>query len=176
MTPEKIEELIGQMTVTEKLGQLTQLAPFFLGMDPTMDLTGPMNEMNLRPEWIKDVGSTLNGFGAKELKALQDRHMANSRLHIPLLFMAFLLQAPSYALFVTCIVPYTEQSVAYEDSAKAQSLAFSTTTIASIIASILGGWMLDLTSVANCLYLAAAICLCGSLLIVYTLRKQERNG
>ena len=95
---------------------------------------------------------------------------------IPLLFMAFLLQAPSYALFVTCIVPYTEQSVAYEDSAKAQSLAFSTTTIASIIASILGGWMLDLTSVANCLYLAAAICLCGSLLIVYTLRKQERNG
>ena len=88
MTPEKIEELIGQMTVTEKLGQLTQLAPFFLGMDPTMDLTGPMNEMNLRPEWIKDVGSTLNGFGAKELKALQDRHMANSRLHIPLLFMA----------------------------------------------------------------------------------------
>lgn len=88
MTPEKIEELIGQMTVTEKLGQLTQLAPFFLGMDPTMDLTGPMNEMNLRPEWIKDVGSTLNGFGAKELRNLQDRHMANSRLHIPLLFMA----------------------------------------------------------------------------------------
>ena len=40
------------------------------------------------PEWIKDVGSTLNGFGAKELRNLQDRHMANSRLHIPLLFMA----------------------------------------------------------------------------------------
>lgn len=88
MTPDKIEELIGQMTVTEKLGQLTQLAPFFLGMDPTMDLTGPMNDLHLRPEWIKDVGSTLNGFGAKELKALQDRHMAESRLHIPLLFMA----------------------------------------------------------------------------------------
>lgn len=88
MTPEKIEELIGQMTITEKLGQLTQLAPFFLGMDPDMDLTGPLNEMNLRPEWIKEVGSTLNGFGAKELRALQDRHMAGSRLHIPLLFMA----------------------------------------------------------------------------------------
>ena len=88
MNPAKIDELISQMTVTEKLGQLTQLAPFFLGMDPTMDLTGPMNEMNLRPEWIKEVGSTLNGFGAKELRALQDRHMAGSRLHIPLLFMA----------------------------------------------------------------------------------------
>ena len=88
MTHEKIEELIGQMTVTEKLGQLTQLAPFFLGMEPNMDLTGPMNEMNLDPAWIKEIGSTLNGFGAKELKALQDKHMAGSRLHIPLLFMA----------------------------------------------------------------------------------------
>ena len=76
------------MTITEKLGQLTQLAPFLLGMDPTMDLTGPMNEMNLKPEWIPTVGSTLNGFGAKELRALQDRHMASSRLGIPLLFMA----------------------------------------------------------------------------------------
>lgn len=88
MNPEKIEELIGQMTITEKLGQLTQLAPFFLGMDPTMDLTGPMSEMNLRPEWIREIGSTLNGFGAKELRALQDRHMSGSRLGIPLLFMA----------------------------------------------------------------------------------------
>ena len=88
MNPEKIDELIGQMTITEKLGQLTQLAPFFLGMDPTMDLTGPMNEMNLRPEWLREVGSTLNGFGAKQLRRLQDRHMAGSRLGIPLLFMA----------------------------------------------------------------------------------------
>ena len=88
MKSEQIDALIGQMTITEKLGQLTQLAPFFLGMDPTMDLTGPMNEMNLRPEWIKEVGSTLNGFGAKQLRALQDRHMAGSRLGIPLLFMA----------------------------------------------------------------------------------------
>jgi hypothetical protein len=70
MTNVQIDELISQMTITEKLGQLTQLAPFFLGMDPTMDLTGPMSEMNLKPEWIKEVGSTLNGFGAKELKAL----------------------------------------------------------------------------------------------------------
>ena len=67
----KLQSLLDQMTIREKLGQLTQLAPFFLGMDPTMDLTGPMNEMNLRPEWIKDVGSTLNGFGAKELRNLQ---------------------------------------------------------------------------------------------------------
>ena len=88
MNPEKIEELIGQMTVTEKLGQLTQLAPFFLGMDPAMDLTGPLNEMSLCPEWIREIGSTLNGFGAKELRALQDRHMSGSRLGIPLLFMA----------------------------------------------------------------------------------------
>ena len=88
MTSERIDALLAQMTITEKLGQLTQLAPFLLGMDPTMDLTGPMNEMNLKPEWIPTVGSTLNGFGAKELRALQDRHMASSRLGIPLLFMA----------------------------------------------------------------------------------------
>lgn len=88
MTTEKIDALIGQMTLTEKLGQLTQLAPFFLGMEPNMDLTGPMNEMNLKPQWLPEIGSTLNGFGAKQLRALQDRHMAESRLGIPLLFMA----------------------------------------------------------------------------------------
>lgn len=50
MAKKFIEDILKQMTLEEKLGQMTQLAPEFLGFDPTMDLTGPMNALNVRPE------------------------------------------------------------------------------------------------------------------------------
>lgn len=88
MSKEWIDSLVQQMTLDEKLGEMTQLAPEFLGVDPSMDLTDSMSEMNLKEEWIPMIGSTLNGFGAERLKALQEKHMQENRLHIPLLFMA----------------------------------------------------------------------------------------
>lgn len=88
MEKKQLETLLHNMTLEEKLGQLTQLVPHLLGLDPEADVTGPLNEMHIKPEWLPETGSTLNAFGAKELRALQDRHMAKSRLHIPLLFMA----------------------------------------------------------------------------------------
>lgn len=88
MAKKFIEELMEQMTLEEKLGQMTQLSPDFLGIDPSMDLTGPMNDFNVNPEWLDKIGSTLNGFGARQLRAMQEKHMKESRLHIPLLFMA----------------------------------------------------------------------------------------
>lgn len=88
MEKNKLQELLGQMTLREKLGQLTQLVPHLLGMDPDVDLTGPLSEMNIDPEWLPEIGSTLNGFGAENLRRLQDRHLRNSRLKIPLIFMA----------------------------------------------------------------------------------------
>lgn len=88
MAKKFIQDLVNQMTLEEKLGEMTQLAPDFLGIDPNMDLTGPMSELHIKEEWLDNIGSTLNGFGAEKLKEIQDKHMKASRLHIPLLFMA----------------------------------------------------------------------------------------
>lgn len=84
----KLQELLSQMTLREKLGQLTQLYPPLLGVDPDVDITGPMEEMNIDPVWLPEIGSTLNAFGAENLITLQKRHMERSRLGIPLIFMA----------------------------------------------------------------------------------------
>ncbi len=94
--------------------------------------------------------------------------------NIPLLFMSLILQAPSFALYITCIVPYVEENIAYKDSAKAQSLAFSAMHMASILASIIGGYLFDRISVRNNLYISAVITLIGSLLILYTLHKGKK--
>lgn len=88
MEKQKLQELLSQMTLREKLGQLTQLIPPLLGMDPDVDITGPLSEMNIDPEWLPELGSTLNAFGAENLRAMQEKHLKRSRLGIPLLFMA----------------------------------------------------------------------------------------
>ena len=88
MEKSMLQELLSQMTLREKLGQLTQLIPPLLGVDPDVDITGPMKEMNIDPAWQPEIGSTLNAFGAENLIALQKKHMEHSRLGIPLIFMA----------------------------------------------------------------------------------------
>ena len=62
---------------------------------------------------------------------------------IPLFFAARTLQAPSYALYTVLIVGYADTVVARKDSAKAQSLAVSMTTIGSVLASLIGGPLFD---------------------------------
>ncbi len=81
---------------------------------------------------------------------------------IPELYGAFVLQAPSFALYTAAIVPYTERAVPYEDSAKAQSLAFSMTTLGSVLASPISGWLLDRFSVATTLWIACLVCALGA--------------
>ena len=88
MASKRVEELIASMSLEEKLGEMTQLAPFFFGVDESMDLTGPMAELGLQEEDIKYIGSTLNSFGAEKNIAMQKKHMAEQPHGIPLLFMA----------------------------------------------------------------------------------------
>lgn len=88
MEKNQIEALISEMTIEEKLAQMTQLAPMFFGVEQDTDLTGPLDEFNLKKEDLKNIGSTLNYFGAKNIIKLQKEYMQKNRLHIPLLFMA----------------------------------------------------------------------------------------
>lgn len=72
------------------------------------------------------------------------------------------LQAPSFGLYSGAIVLYADEMIAHEDSAKAQSLAFTVTMIANMIASIVAGRQLDVLSVSTVLWIACAVCAAGS--------------
>ena len=84
--------------------------------------------------------------------------------NIPLFLAARTLQAPSYALYTVLIVRYADSVVDRKDSAKAQSLAFSMTTIGSVLASLIGGAMFDTAGVRTTMLTAVAISAIGTVI------------
>ncbi len=86
--------------------------------------------------------------------------------NIPLLFASRLLQAPSYALYTVLIVGYADEVVARKDSAKAQSLAFSMTTIGSVLASLIGGSMFKTSGVQPTMLTATGFAAVGAAIAI----------
>src|SRR5450759_2334534 len=83
-TEKKIDDLLGRMTLDEKIGQLNQYSSGFDFTGPT-----PVGGKNLDLyEQVKrgQVGSLLNVVGAGATRKAQQVAVENSRLHIPLLF------------------------------------------------------------------------------------------
>jgi len=96
--------------------------------------------------------------------------------NIPLLFASRILQAPSYALYTVLIVGYADEVVARKDSAKAQSLAFSMTTIGSVLASLIGGSMFKTAGVRTTMLTATAFAAVGAVIaIAATYWKKSRE-
>ena len=88
LTPKNIERRVDsvlvQMTLSEKIGQLNQYNGFW-------DITGPAPKDGLAAKKYQDlkmglVGSMLNVKGVKDVRALQKIAVEQTRLHIPLLF------------------------------------------------------------------------------------------
>ena len=90
---------------------------------------------------------------------------------IPQLAAVFLLQAPSFALYTAAIVPYVAESVAFEDSAKAQSLAYTMTTVGSVLASLIAGPMYDALSVSATLWICCAVCAAGTVIALFSMKR-----
>ena len=89
MSEELLEYILEQMTLAEKIAQLTQLTSnFFEGSSDKNDPTGPMNALGINKEIVQNCGSVIGASGAKEIISLQREHLRKSRLSIPLLFMA----------------------------------------------------------------------------------------
>jgi len=83
-TNTKIEDLLAQMTLEEKVGQMNQYNGFW-------DVTGPAPEGGnaaIKYEHLKKgwVGSMLNVTGTEEVRKLQKLVVEESRLGIPLIF------------------------------------------------------------------------------------------
>ncbi len=83
---------------------------------------------------------------------------------VPMVFGVFLLQAPSFALYTAVIVDYVAETVPFEDSAKAQSLAYSMTTVGAVLASLVAGRLYDALTVPQTLWVACAVTAAGVLL------------
>lgn len=82
-----IQKLLSEMSLEEKIGQLTQLNAVFLKWDNTADITGPASQLNITDDDALGVGSVLNFIGAKDMKEIQDSAMAAQPHGIPLLFI-----------------------------------------------------------------------------------------
>ena len=78
---QKIDALLKQMTIDEKIGQLAQFCDWF-------ELTGPAGDKMNIDQLVADgkVGTVLNYIGVGKIKNLQKIAVEKSRLHIPLLF------------------------------------------------------------------------------------------
>lgn len=88
MQIEKLEELLRQMTLEEKIGQLVQIAGGIFLLDDIDTTTGPLKHLDLSNEMLYNVGSILNIVGSEKIRKIQDVYLAKNRLKIPLLFMA----------------------------------------------------------------------------------------
>ncbi|MBE6537828.1 MAG: beta-glucosidase BglX [Ruminococcaceae bacterium] len=81
-----VNALLSKMTVEEKVGQLIQVNAMFLG-GSDVDITGPKENLCISDSILKKVGSSLTFHSFDEVKTIQDKHMAEDRLSIPLMFM-----------------------------------------------------------------------------------------
>ena len=90
MEQAELKQLFTQMTLEEKIGQMTQITgEHYIGKVPDeMVETGPWYEIsNLSENALYVMGSVLGASSAKVTNAVQKAYLDKSRLKIPLLFM-----------------------------------------------------------------------------------------
>ena len=85
MKEAELRRLLNDMTLEEKIGQLVQLPGYFQNEGA---VTGPAGDMGLTQENLRLAGSYLGIIGAEKIKKLQTSFMARHPHHVPLLFMA----------------------------------------------------------------------------------------
>lgn len=83
-----IQKILNDLTLEEKIGQLLQLAPFFLMRDIEVEIFGSVKELNLTKKDIFHTGSILGIGSAKDMITVQENYLKQSRHQIPLVFMA----------------------------------------------------------------------------------------
>ncbi|SEM51352.1 beta-glucosidase [Paenibacillus sp. cl141a] len=89
----KVEELLSQMTLAEKIGQMYQTDPgtvlrsYNSKIEVSTPVTGPVSERTLSKELISNLGSILSATDAETAYEVQKVFLEHNRLKIPLLFM-----------------------------------------------------------------------------------------
>lgn len=86
MEQRELIELLNDMSLEEKIGQLLQVTGDFFSDDASV-ATGPEQEIPITEEYSRLSGSVLGVMGAEKLQKIQKRYMEQHPHHIPLLFM-----------------------------------------------------------------------------------------
>ena len=87
MKNKEIIQLLNEMTIEEKIGQMVQVAGDIFLSDDINVSTGPLKNLHMTNETLYNIGSVLNIIGAERVRKVQDEYLSKSRLKIPLLFM-----------------------------------------------------------------------------------------
>lgn len=85
MTEQKLEQLLQDLTLEEKVYQLVQLPGICYQKDAAV--TGGLDGSNFTKKDISKAGSALGIWGAENIKRIQKEYMEQQPHHIPLLFM-----------------------------------------------------------------------------------------
>lgn len=80
--------LLNKLTLREKIGQLHQMAPYYLTDEGKGEITGPTEGLGFSLDDTIYVGTALGGFGAQNLIDTQKAYLERSEHKIPLIFMA----------------------------------------------------------------------------------------
>lgn len=86
MEHQKLVELLQDMSLSEKAEQLLQVGGYYLEKEGVV--TGPENAVGYTQEEIDQAGTVLGVIGAAKLKTIQKNYMEKQPHHIPLIFMA----------------------------------------------------------------------------------------
>ena len=86
MKQEQLTRLLEEMSLEEKIHQLFQGNGSFY--DAGSVATGPASEQGFSEQTIREAGSVLSIIGADNVKKIQKAHMEHHPHHIPLIFMA----------------------------------------------------------------------------------------
>lgn len=87
MTQEYIKNLLKDMTLKEKLGEMTQIPTDFLAETNAPAAPGPLTKSKITKEDLIYIGSCY-ATGAARVRAIQEKHMKEHPHHIPLVFTA----------------------------------------------------------------------------------------
>lgn len=88
MTEQKLKELLADMTLEEKVNQMSQVVGAFFNKDMDITAMGPMADKGFTPENVALSGSVLGTMGAETLKKIQKDFVEQHPHHIPMLFYA----------------------------------------------------------------------------------------
>ena len=158
------------INIVRHVGGTTAMAGYLTSFMALMEL--PVMFLYTKLFGKKDQGKMLAisaiAFTIKELAFA----LANSQLTLS---ACFLLQAPSFAIYSSAIVPYVASKVEYKDAGKGQSLAYTMTDVGAILAGFFAGRMYDTIGVSLTLWVGFAVSLLGTLICLFGLRKGERR-
>ena len=85
MTEQKLRERLRDMSLEEKVNQMSQVVGDFFNGETVA--TGPMADKGFTENNVNLAGSVIGALGAETLKNIQEKYMKKHPHHIPLLFM-----------------------------------------------------------------------------------------